>query len=80
MFNEITDNITLKAFWTDSKLGLINTASQIFLTISYFYYLFYIWQNIIKNLKSKLGLRFHAFNKAFYSYKNILSIELFEQY
>ncbi|CAB5184916.1 unnamed protein product [Rhizophagus irregularis] len=57
-----TDNIAPKAFWTDSEPGLINAASQIFPTTPHFYCLFHIWQNIIKNLKSKLGLRFHAFN------------------
>ncbi|PKC08122.1 hypothetical protein RhiirA5_417331 [Rhizophagus irregularis] len=74
-----TDNIVPKAFWTDSELGLINAVSQIFLTMPHFYCLFHIWQNIIKNLKSKLELRFHTFSKAFYSCRNVLSIELFEQ-
>ncbi|EXX52290.1 hypothetical protein RirG_254280 [Rhizophagus irregularis DAOM 197198w] len=74
-----TDNIVPKAFWTDSKLGLINAVSQIFLTMPHFYCLFHIWQNIIKNLKSKLELRFHTFSKAFYLCRNVLSIELFEQ-
>ena len=74
-----TGNVMPKCFWTDSEPGLINAASQVIPTTPHFYCLFHIWQNIIKNLKSKLGSRFHAFSKAFYSCRNVLSTELFEQ-
>ncbi|CAB4399250.1 unnamed protein product [Rhizophagus irregularis] len=52
-----TNNITLKAFWTDSELGLINAAAHIFPTIPHFYCLFHIWQNITKHLKTKLEIQ-----------------------
>lgn len=74
-----TDNIIPKSIWTDSEPGLINAISQVFPTTPHFYCLYHIWQNIIKNLKGKLGSRFHLFSKAFYSCRNTLSIELFEQ-
>src|SRR3954469_9820432 len=74
-----TSNIAPKTFWTDSEPGLINAALQVFPTTPHFYCLFHIWQNIIKNLKSKLGSKFLTFSKAFYSCRNVLSIELFEQ-
>ena len=74
-----TGNVMPKCFWTDSEPGLINIASQVIPTTPHFYCLFHIWQNIIKNLKSKLGSRFHAFSKAFYLCRNVLSTELFEQ-
>jgi len=74
-----TDNIVPKTFWTDSEPGLINAVSHVFLTTHHFYCLFHIWQNIIKHLKSKLGTDFFLFSQAFYSCRNALSIELFEQ-
>ena len=73
-----TNNITPKAFWTDSEPGLINAAAHVFPTTPHFYCLFHIWQNITKHLKTKLGTKFHLFSKAFYLYRNTLSIELFE--
>ncbi|CAB4438509.1 unnamed protein product [Rhizophagus irregularis] len=51
-----TNNITPKAFWTDSESGLINAAAHIFPTTPHFYCLFHIWQNITKHLKTKLAL------------------------
>src|SRR3954469_21462180 len=66
-----TGNIAPKTFWTDSEPGLINAALQVFPTTPHFYCLFHIWQNIIKNLKSKLGLKFLTFSKAFYSCRNV---------
>jgi hypothetical protein len=74
-----TNNITPKAFWTDSEPGLINAAAHVFPTTPHFYCLFHIWQNITKHLKTKLGTKFHSFSKAFYLCRNTLSIELFEQ-
>jgi MULE transposase domain len=74
-----TDNIIPKTFWTDSEPGLINAVSHVFPTTHHFYCLFHIWQNIIKHLKSKLGMDFLLFSRAFYSCRNALSIEIFEQ-
>jgi hypothetical protein len=74
-----TGNIAPETFWTDSEPGLINAALQVFPTTPHFYCLFHIWQNIIKNLKSKLGSKFLTFSKALYLCRNVLSIELFEQ-
>jgi hypothetical protein len=74
-----TDNVIPKSIWTDSEPGLINAISQVFPAIPHFYCLYHIWQNIIKNLKGKLGSKFQLFSKAFYSCRNALSIELFEQ-
>ena len=69
-----------KSFWTDSEPGLINAVSQVFPTTPHFYCLFHIWQNIIKHLKVKLGSNFDSFAKAFYSCRNALCIEIFEQH
>lgn len=74
-----TNNIAPKSFWTDSEPGLINAASHVFPLSPHFYCLFHIWQNIIKHLKAKLGENFHSFSKAFYSCRNALSVEVFEQ-
>ena len=74
-----TNNVVPKSIWTDSEPGLINAISQVFPTTPHFYCLYHIWQNVIKNLKAKLGSKFHLFSKAFYSYRNTLSTELFEQ-
>ena len=74
-----TDNVIPKSIWTDSEPGLINAISQVFPATPHFYCLYHIWQNIIKNLKGKLGSKFQLFSKAFYSCRNALSIELFEQ-
>jgi hypothetical protein len=74
-----TNNIVPKSFWADSEPGLINAVSQVFPNTQHFYCLFHIWQNIIKHLKSKLGANFPLFSKAFYSCRNVLNIELFEQ-
>ncbi|GBB89098.1 hypothetical protein RclHR1_15780003 [Rhizophagus clarus] len=74
-----TNNITPKAFCTDSEPGLINTTAHVFPTTPYFYCFFHIWQNITKHLKTELGTKFHSFSKAFYLCRNMLSIELFEQ-
>ena len=40
--------------------------------------MFHIWQNIIKHLKTKVT-NFSDFSKAFYSCRNTLSVEIFEQ-
>jgi hypothetical protein len=74
-----TDNVIPKSIWTDSEPGLINAISQVFPNTPHFYCLYHIWQNVIKNLKGKLGSKFHLFGKAFYLCRNALSIELFEQ-
>jgi hypothetical protein len=74
-----TDNTIPKSIWTDSEPGLINAISQVFPTTLHFYCLFHIWQNVIKNLKGKLGSKFQLFSKAFYSCRNVLSVDLFEQ-
>jgi hypothetical protein len=74
-----TDNMVPKSFWSDSEPGLINAVAQVFPNIPHFYCLYHIWQNIIKHLKGKLGSDFNLFSKAFYSCRNALSIELFEQ-
>ncbi|CAG8639905.1 7803_t:CDS:2, partial [Racocetra persica] len=74
-----TGDITPILFWTNSEPDLINAASHIFPATQYFYCLFHIWQNIVKHLKTKLNVNFNAFSKAFYSYRNVLSTELFEQ-
>ena len=68
-----------KSFWTDSEPGLINAVSQIFPTTPHFYCLFHIWQNVVKHLKAKLASNFNDFTKAFYSCRNALCIEIFEQ-
>jgi hypothetical protein len=75
-----TDDVAPKAFWTDSEPGLINAASHVFPTTPHFYCLFHIWQNIIKHLKTKLGTKFHSFSKVFYTCRNTLSTELFEEH
>ncbi|GES77439.1 protein FAR1-related sequence 12-like [Rhizophagus clarus] len=49
-----TNNITPKAFCTDSEPGLINTTAHVFPTTPYFYCFFHIWQNITKHLKTEL--------------------------
>ena len=77
--SEANNKIALKSFWSDSEPGLINAVLQVFLTTPHFYCLFHIWQNIIKHLKTKLGSNFQAFGKCFYSYRNALSIKLFEE-
>src|SRR5579859_5724728 len=74
-----TNDLAPKAFWTDSESGLINAASHNFPTIPPFYCIFHIWQNIIKHLKTKLEMNFHSFSKAFYAYRNTLSIEIFKE-
>ena len=74
-----TNNTVPKSFWTDSEPGLINAASHVFPQTPHFYCLFHIWQNIIKHLKTKLGENFLLFSKAFYSCRNALSMEIFEQ-
>jgi len=74
-----TDNVTPKAFWTDSEPGLINAASHVFPLTPHFYCMFHIWQNIVKHLKVKLGTNFLPFSQAFYSCRNTLSVDLFEQ-
>ena len=75
-----TNNVVPKSIWTDSEPGLINAISQVFPTTPHFYCLYHIWQNVIKNLKAKLGSKFHLFSKAFYLCRNTLSTELFEQH
>ena len=74
-----TNNVMPKSFWSDSEPELINAVSQVYPNIPHFYCLYHIWQNIIKHLKGKLGEKFYPFSKAFYSCRNSLSIELFEQ-
>ncbi|EXX68017.1 hypothetical protein RirG_108960 [Rhizophagus irregularis DAOM 197198w] len=74
-----TDNIIPKSIWTDFEPELINAISQVFPNTQHFLCLFHIWQNIIKHLKTPLGSNFNNFSKAFYSCKNSLSIEIFEQ-
>ncbi len=74
-----TENTVPKSFWSDSEPGLINAVSQVFPNIPHFYCLYHIWQNIIKHFKGKLGAKFHSFSQAFYSCRNALSTELFEQ-
>ncbi|PKC56270.1 hypothetical protein RhiirA1_474245 [Rhizophagus irregularis] len=74
-----TDNIISKSIWTDFEPGLINAISQVFPNTQYFLCLFHIWQNIIKHLKTPLGSNFNNFSKAFYSCRNSLNIEIFEQ-
>ena len=73
-----TNNIVPKSIWTDSEPGLINAISQVFPNTPHFYCLYHIWQNVIKNLKGKLGENFYPFSKAFYLCRNALSVELFE--
>jgi hypothetical protein len=73
-----TGNTIPKSFWTDAEPGLINAVSHVFPEIPHFYCLFHIWQNIIKHLKVKLGVKFQSFSKEFYGCRNALSIELFE--
>ncbi|CAB5216371.1 unnamed protein product [Rhizophagus irregularis] len=74
-----TDNIIPKSIWMDFEPELINAISQVFPNTQHFLCLFHIWQNIIKHLKTPLGSNFNNFSKAFYSCKNSLSIEIFEQ-
>ncbi|CAB4421976.1 unnamed protein product [Rhizophagus irregularis] len=74
-----TDNIIPKSIWTDFKPGLINAIFQVFPNTQHFLYLFHIWQNIIKHLKTPLGSNFNNFSKAFYLCRNSLSIKIFEQ-
>jgi hypothetical protein len=74
-----TNNVTPKAFWTDSEPGLINTAACVFPITFHFYCLFHIWQNIIKHLKAKIQ-NFNDFSKAFYLCRNVLNVKIFEQH
>src|SRR5215469_16099929 len=73
-----TNNNMPKAFWTDSEPGLINAAAHVFPSTPHFYCLFHIRQNIIKHLKTKIK-DFNDFIKIFYSCRNALSVEVFEQ-
>ncbi|CAG8832163.1 651_t:CDS:2, partial [Gigaspora margarita] len=77
--SKATDNIVPQSFWTDAEPGLINAVSQVFPNTQHFYCLFHIWQNIVKHLKASLGSKFYNFSRAFYSCRNSLSIEIFEQ-
>jgi hypothetical protein len=77
-FMKAANNIVPKAFWTDSKPKLINAAAHVFSSTSHFYCLFHIHQNIIKHLKTKIP-NFNDFIKVFYSCRNALSVEIFEQ-
>jgi hypothetical protein len=74
-----TDNIIPKSIWTDFEPGLINIISQVLPNTQHFLCLFHIWQNIIKHLKTPLGSNFNNFSKAFYSCRNSLSTEIFDQ-
>ncbi|CAG8651765.1 11622_t:CDS:2, partial [Scutellospora calospora] len=74
-----TNNVVPKSFWTDSEPGLISAVSQVFPNTHHFYCLFHILQNIIKHLKVSLGSNFNEFKKVFFSCRNALSVEIFEQ-
>lgn len=76
---QATNSIIPKSIWTDFEPGLINAISQVFPNTQHFLCLFHIWQNIVKHLKTPLGSNFDNFSKAFYSCRNSLSTEIFEQ-
>ncbi|CAG8581349.1 12609_t:CDS:2, partial [Dentiscutata erythropus] len=60
---------------TDNGLAIDTAIANIIPNI---YYIFYIGQNLLKNLKSKLGSDFNNFSNAWYKMRNTLSLSEFD--